>query len=99
MHRVRIVQVPVERLEDVFFSLKNLNVRVRAIRAIEKVRDRRGNNLLDFGGYEETCDADELKLSKRYHARGKEAINDVDGKKKSLRHQAEADVYLNEPVG
>lgn len=60
--------------------MENLAFGVGAVRTVEEVRDGQGNNLLDLGGDEETGDADELELDERYDARGKEAIDDTDGK-------------------
>ena len=57
------------------------------------------HNLLDFGSNKKGCNADQLEFSERYDLGREEAIEDVDCEEKGFRHQAEAGVDLDEPVG
>ncbi len=96
--RVRIAHVPVERLEDVAFSLEDLDLRVRRVGTVEEVRGAGGNDLFDLGSDEHAGDPDELELGEGDDALGEEAVDDVDAEEQRLGQQAEAGVYLDEPV-
>jgi len=53
MNRIGVTQIPVQCLEGTPFDLEDLSV--RAVSAIEEMRDGRRDYLLDLGGDEEAC--------------------------------------------
>jgi hypothetical protein len=85
MHGIRIAQIPVKGFEHISLRLQDLRLRVRCIRAAQKMSDRRRDNLFEFCCNEHARDPDKLEFGKRNDACGEEAVNDIDTKEQRFR--------------
>lgn len=97
-HWARELHVPLEMLEHELLSLDNLISIVSLIHHVDHLGNSWGVDLLKLGRKQEGSGADELKLAKRNHLLGQEAVDVVDGKKQGLWKHGESLVDLDDPI-
>lgn len=85
-------------MEDDPFSLKDLILGVPIFSHVDKLLNRRSEDLFILGSDEHGGDTNKLKLDKGDHSGGKESVNNVDSDPKSLGEHVVTKMHLKKPI-